>query len=425
MKRNALAPLAACLLFGLGCTSTEPASSGTPQPAAPSQSSPLGASGATPPSSGAPVAPTAAATATSSAAAAPTHAPDSVSPPPTPTPNVVLPQESGGNPVVAFRPNGRMFAAGLGKKVSLFPVEGGEPRPLPDHDRPVLALIFSWKGDRLATVEEGGKVRVWDPSSGKLIAELPDAITAEVHAVVFAPDGKLLAGAGSSATIWDVDKKKKVCSTAETWAFDIAFTLDQGSLVTTGNGSMTRWDTATCAKKAEGEAQTGGTFGSWAAPNGKYVSAAAPDGHGLSVYDGRSFKGIEVLAKSFGCRDHVGPARFSRDGEILLATGSFQWFRSIRMDSLKTIAAYDIPKPDEVSQLVMFDEGERLLVIRGEKGELVSAVSKAVLYSIELKDARTFDLGWDRKHLLGASQDTAHVWETATGKLVKSSPLPR
>jgi WD40 repeat protein len=85
---------------------------------------------------------------------------------------------------------------GLGKKASLFPAGGGEPRALTDHARAVVALVFSWKGDRLATVEEGGKVRVWDPSSGKLFAELPDAITGEVHAVAFAPDGKLLAGAG-------------------------------------------------------------------------------------------------------------------------------------------------------------------------------------------------------------------------------------
>jgi hypothetical protein len=39
--------------------------------------------------------------------------------------------------------------------------------------------------------------------------------------------------------------------------------------------------------------------------------------------------------------------------------------------------------------------------------------------------ARTCALAWDRKHLLGAANNTAHVWDTATGKLVKSYPLPR
>jgi WD40 repeat protein len=336
---------------------------------------------------------------------------------------VALPKEIEGPTIVAFRPNGRLFAAGAGKKVSLFPLPAGEPRALPDHDGAVVALIFSIKGDRFATVEESGKVRVWDPSAGKLIVELPDPIAGEVTAIAFSPDGKLLAGASRAASIWNVDKKKRVCSTEEVGIYELAFTADQGSLVTTSAGISFRWDTATCAKKADAGVQTGGTFGSWVSAHAKYVAAAVPDGHGLTLYDGRSFKGIEDLAKSFGCRDHVGPVRFSRDGEILLASGSYQWFRSFRLESRKTIAAYDVPRPDEVSQLVMFDDGERLLVIRGDKGELVSAVSKSVAHVIDLKGAQTFDVSWDMKHLLGASKDTAYVWDTATGKLVKSYPL--
>jgi hypothetical protein len=226
------------------------------------------------------------------------------------------------------------------------------------------------------------------------------------------------------ARLLGVAKKKKLCSTEQAWAFDLAFTLDQGSLVTTGNGSMTRWSAATCAKEAEGGAPTGGTFGSWVSFGAKYVAAAAPDGHGLSLYEGRSFKGIDILAKSFGCRDHIGPARFSRDGEILLASGSYRWFRSFRLASKKTIAAYDIPKPDDVNDLLMFDDGERALVVRGDKGELVSAASKSIAYTMDLKGAKTFDLAWDMKHLLGASADAAYIWDTATGELVKSYPLP-
>lgn len=308
--------------------------------------------------------------------------------------------------------------------MSLFSIDGGAPRALPGHENAVVALSFSIKGDRLATVEEGGKVRIWDPSAGKLAAELPDAISGEVRAIAFSPDGALLVGAGSAATVWSVEKKKKACSTEEWPMFDVTFTPDQGSFVTTAAGMSARWDSATCAKKAEGSARTGGTFGSWVAPGAGYVAAAAPDGHGLSLYDGRSFKAIEVLATSFGCRDHVGPARFSRDGEVLLASGSYRWFRSIRMDSKKTIATYDVPRADEISQLVMFDDGERLLIIRGAKGELVSATSKSVAYEMDLKDAETFDLSWDMKRLLGAGKTTAYVWDTATGKLVKSYPLP-
>jgi WD40 repeat protein len=411
--KTAITPVMLCLLGALACSTCN--ERGAPGPA------PAPASASINPSS-APVASAITTAPTAAEAATPPHA--SATPPPAQTPSVVLPKETEGPVVVAFRPNGRAFAAGAGKKVSLIPIGGGEPRALPDLERSVVAIAFSLKGDRLATADQGGKVRIWDPSAGKLIAELPDAIAGEVRTIAFAPDGKLFAGAGSSATIWSVETKKKVCSTDEAWIFDLTFTSDQGSLITTGVGQSARWESATCAKKAEGSAQTGGTFGSWVAPGGKHVAAAAPDGHGLSLYDGRSFKGIDVVAKSFGCRDHVGPVRFSRDGAVMLASGSYRWFRSIRLDSMKTIASYDVPRADDVNQLVMFDDGERVLVVRGEKGELVSAVSKSVAYEIDLKGAHTFDIAWDMKHLLGVSNGAAHVWDAATGKLFKSYPLP-
>lgn len=362
---------------------------------------------------------------TSAAPSASPHTSASVEVPVTPTPNVARPNDREGPVVVAWRPNGRAFAVGLGKKVSIVPIANGEARALPDRKTPVQALVFSVKGDRLAAVEEGGDVHVWDPSSGKLIADLSGGPPGEVTSIAFSDDGAKLAVASSAVAIWDVGRKKKLCALEESWGFQMAFTRDLGSLVTTGNGQSARWDAATCAKKATGFASTGGTFGSWVSPDGKYVAAAAPDGHGLELFDARGFQGVEKLAKSFGCKDHVGPARFSRDGEILLVSGTYQWFRSFRVDSRKTIASYDVPRAEEVSSIVFFDDGERLLVVRGDKGELVSATSKVVAYTLELKGATTFDISWDNHFLLGAGAGAAHVWDAATGKLVRSSPLPR
>lgn len=356
-----------------------------------------------------------------------THTSANASAPPTPTPNVALPNETEGPGVVAFRPNGRAFAAGLGNKVSIVPIAGGAPVALADHTKAVRALVFSIKGDRLATVDDGGGVRVWDPSSGKLIAELPSAPSGEVYSIAFSDDGRRLAAASGVATIWDVDKKKIVCSTEEGWMFQLAFTRDMGSLVTTGNGEMVKWDAGTCKRKTDNRAQTGGTFGSWVSPDGKYVAASAPDGHGLSLYDAAAgFKGLGVLAKSFGCEDHVGPVAFSRDGEVLLATGSYRWFRSIRLDSMKTIATYDVPKSDApVDELVMFGDGQRLFLVRGDKGEMVSASSKSVVFTFDRKGARTFDISWDMKFILGAGGGSAYVWDAGSGALVKSFPMPR
>lgn len=349
----------------------------------------------------------------------------SVVAPPESSPNVTPVANESVDPVLAWRPNGKAFLAGIGKKLALIPVDGSKPRTFDDFPGNINTLVFSIKGDRFASNDATNDVRVWDANAGKVIADVPDVPPGEINDIVFSDDGKLLSAASSYAVIWDIDKKKKRCATTEMTMHQIAFTRDQLSLVTTGVGNHARWDAATCAEKASGSAATGGTFGSWASPDGKYAAAAAEDGHGLYLYEAKAFQEIERLAKSDGCTDHVGPVHFTRDGEILLASGSFKWFRSFRMDSKKTIASYTIPQPDELNFVIMFEDGERLLLGRKDKGELVSAVDKKIVLTIDLKGATSFDVSWDRRYLLGANSTEAFVWDTSTGKLVRSFSMPK
>jgi len=361
----------------------------------------------------------------SASASASPHTVASVVAPPESSPNVAPPSEAAPDVVIAWRPNGRAFVAGVGKKLALIPVDGSSPKTIEDLAGNIDTAVFAIKGDRFVTTDKASKVRVWDSNSGKLIADLVDVPPEEIQDVVFSDDGKLLAVASKFAVIWDIDKKKKRCATTEATMHQIAFTRDQLSIVTTGVGNHARWDTTNCAEKSTGSAATGGTFGSWASPDGKYAAAAAEDGHGLYLYEAKSFQEIERLAKSDGCTDHIGPVRFSRDGEIMLASGSFRWFRSFRMDSKKTIASYTIPRPDELDMMLMFDDGERLLLVRKDKGELISAVDKKLVFTIDLKGASTFEVSWDRRYLLGANAQEAFVWDTANGKLVRSFAMPK
>lgn len=369
-------------------------------------------------------APSASAAPVASASASP-HTIASVVAPPESAPNVTPPAEPAENVLVTWRPNGRAFVAGVGKKLALMQTDGSKSQSLDALGGNVNMIVFAIKGERFATNDASGKVRVWDANSAKPIADLPDVPPDEIHDIVFSDDGKLLAAASTFAVVWDIDKKKKRCATAETMMHQIAFTRDQLSLVTTGVGNHARWDTTTCAEKASGSAATGGTFGSWVSPDGKYAAAAAEDGHGLYLYEAKGFQEIERLAKSDGCTDHIGPLHFSRDGEILLASGSFKWFRSFRMDSKKTIASYTVPHADELDFMIMFDDGERLLLVRKDKGELVSAVDKKVVATLDMKGATAFDVSWDRRYLLGANTKEAFVWDTSTGKLVRSFPMPK
>jgi WD40 repeat protein len=388
---------------------------------APSPSpSPVSATGAL--TSSGPDAPGSAVSPVAGSASASAHA--SAGPPITPpSPNIGTDAATGARTLILWTPDGRGFVAARGNRVTLHALPGGASTLVSATGDDVVALTVSPKGDRLATVSSSREVKIWHTKTGAAVATLPEGISEEVNDLAFSPDGKLFVGSGySSARVWNVEQKTKVCDTGSSFAFGVAFTPDQGSVVTTGVGTMARFDARTCELKASNSAETGATFGSWVAPTGLHVVAAGGDGHKLQLYGGRDLHAIETLAVSAGCDDHVS-GQFSRDGQVLLASGGSRWVRSFRLSSLKSIAAYDIPNPASVTFVKAFDDGERVLIGRGASAELVNARDKKVVYTFALEGAELFDLSWDMQRLLGVAGARVIVWDTVTGRRVESIEL--
>ena len=149
---------------------------------------------------------------------------------------------------------------------------------------PLRAVVFSPDGCLLATAGEDRTVGLWDTATGQAAREPLIGHTGYVGAVAFSPDGRLLATASSDATVrlWDPHTGQAVREplTGHTRSVRaVAFSPDGHLLATTSRDSTVRlWDPHT--GQAVREPLTGHTGSVWAAtfsPDGRLLATTGSD----------------------------------------------------------------------------------------------------------------------------------------------------
>lgn len=119
----------------------------------------------------------------------------------------------------AFAPDGKVLAIGRGGEVDglngkvtlIDPTTGKKTRELtPGHEHGITDLAFTPDGKHLASSGRDTLIRLWEVSSGKLVAELGKSRGGQfkdwIHAIAFSPSGKLLVGADmvGAVHVWSV-----------------------------------------------------------------------------------------------------------------------------------------------------------------------------------------------------------------------------
>ncbi|KIJ57845.1 hypothetical protein HYDPIDRAFT_103745, partial [Hydnomerulius pinastri MD-312] len=287
---------------------------------------------------------------------------------------------------VAYFPDGKhAVSASYDKSIRKWNVRRGTPVKdlLRCHNNEIYSLSISFDGKRLASAAYGS-IKVWDCVEWEVILDL-SGHSQWVHCVMFSPDAKLLASAGSNGELflWDSETGEKLRimtgldSTSPVRA--VAFSPDGRKLASCSDDATLRiWDVHT-AEMIAGPLKTH-----------PYCLVFSPDGRTIAT--GSSYSSLVVLAADTGIvilgplEQHSSPIRcvaYSPEGSTI-CTGSED----------QTICLWDAATGD-----LLLDP------LRGHKQPVWSVAFSP-----------------DGRHILSGSWDnTLKLWNSASGELVNFS----
>lgn len=321
-----------------------------------------------------------------------------------------------------WRSDGQRLFIIAGKKSMIVPVPSGPAIELPESPEAITTASFSKDGAILAVGHDKAITILFDAGSGKRIAELrgEGESPSDVHAIVFSKDGAQVAIAGARVELWEVASRKRVCAVDSSYMWSLAFAPDGKWFAGTGSHQYAAWSTQKCAKLEEGDLETGGTFPSTISEDAAFVASAEGAGHALRVYSTRPFKRRANLPGASSCQDHVGGIRFSPSG-ALVSSGGGHWIRTYEPKTLRPRASWKAaPKPPPALYTV-FHDGIRFAHVP-EVGPItiVDMRSKKTLAEMVVEQLATLDVAPDDAHIATVTDQVITIWDTKTGKEVRS-----
>ena len=276
------------------------------------------------------------------------------------------------------------------------------------HRDPVQVVAFDATGARLVTGGDDATVRVWESSSGRLLATIETSVApADVW---FGVDGKTVhALVGGRLEVHDAAPEALVASQPGERA---VYSDDGAALVIADRSRLRILDGASGALRHE------------LAGHGDDIVALATDRRGrvLSA-DKRGGTRVWELGggQSIATLAHGGPlatAAISADGALVATAGER---RVVLWDSASGQRRYALEHPFEISTVVIDPTGERL-VARDRTGEAWlwstrtgTVIGRYVATDVFFRDAV---FSPDGSMLATCTNDEARLWNASTGQLV-------
>lgn len=308
---------------------------------------------------------------------------------------MVLPGNFGHVDDVAFSPDGRLLATvGNGGIVRIWDPSSGNPMLVLVGDiGPIMAVAFSPKGRRVAAAGRGGIAKVWSVSPGRRFGDQLlsiDSKETSLLAIAFNSDGSLLATGGSddAARLWNAQSGKlsRTIKGHSGSVESVAFSRD-GELATASADKTVRvWDPQT-GKELMDPLKHDGTVWSVAfSPDGKYIATGSAD-HTAKIWDLDHKKVLTIK----GHQSDVLEAKFSYDGRDLVTAsrdGTARLWRASDGRLLETFAGHTGP----VLGVAISPDGSQVATASGDG---TAAIWNARLTSNPLRPRNVLSLNMD------------------------------
>lgn len=368
---------------------------------------------------------------------------------------------------IAFSPDGRYLAtASDDNTVVVWKVEAGQEVARMPHEDSVNAISFSPDGRYLATASADSTAKIWDADTGQEIAKINhSSLIYEdnfVQTIVFSPNGKFLATAvgDETARIWDLssfNSCEAVRVTHGSWiVHSVAFDPDGKLLATASNDNTARlWDINTGQEVARITHEGDVNYVAFST-DGKFLATASDD-NTAKLWDINSDREVARMAHE----GDVNAVIFSPIG-TLLATASddntariwdvdtdheiFKATHEGRVRALafspngtylatasddKTAKIWDIENGKEIARVIHDDsvrivsfspDGKFLATASDDKTARIWNVYSCTEVARMAHGSSVYDVEFicDGKYLATANGGSAKVWETNTGKEIKT-----
>jgi WD40 repeat protein len=195
---------------------------------------------------------------------------------------------------VAFTPDGRTLLCGdwsNGKVRSLDVTTGKEARHFQTHPKGVYQMALSRDGKLLVTAGSDKFLRVWDPTTGRMVSDFGGAQKEYVWYLALSPDGRILASLhdGKIVRLWDTAAGKLIAEPTDPGNYwSVAFSADGTMLATSVHSSVN--------------------------PADHFIRLRdAATGHEIRRMPGKNVRALEYLAFSPDGRTLISGSQHSRD----------------------------------------------------------------------------------------------------------------